>query len=61
MVIFSLKVLHKKFSWVSFHKICCSCLGYAVKVTIQNVYITNSKKMFTLFVCDPVTCNVVIL
>ena len=26
-------------------------MGYAVKVTIKNVYITNSKKMFTHFVC----------
>ena len=34
IVFFSLKVLCKKFSWVSFKMICCSCLGYVVKIIV---------------------------
>ena len=49
-IIFSLKVLHQKFPWVSINTICCPCLGYAVKIIILNVYRTNCKKMFTLIV-----------
>ena len=46
IVFFSLKVLPKKFSWVSFNMICCSCLGYVVKITVLKVYRTNCMKMF---------------
>ena len=38
----------RKFSWCYLIlTICCSYLGYAVKITILNVYRTNYKKMFS--------------
>ena len=68
---FSLKVLRKRFSWVSFNMICCSCLGYVVKITVLKVYRTNCMKMFFprqafllisakwfgLYSCDHVLCR----
>ena len=70
-IFFSLKVLHKRLSWVSFNMICCSCLGYDVKITVLNVYGTNcmkrfflrqaflliSAKWFGLYSCDHVLCR----
>ena len=45
---FSSQLLLRKFSCVLFKTICCSYLGYAVKIIILNVYRTNCKKMFFL-------------
>ena len=70
-IFFSLKVLRKRFSWVSFNMTCCSCLSYDVKMTVLNVYGTNCMKMFFprqafllisakwfgLYSCDHVLCR----